>query len=269
MILALVIALQQEQLPVKLKQLEIPVMGGIREIVLGPVERGNDTIGLFINNYDKMYDESGKIPVNFINPRIGSISSACRKALLGDQTCFQIDTESTRTQELKFAYQIHPLRMNLKRQWWVTAEGRILAETFRLDAAGNTWTMDAKYGKDDYTVILSSPERGRWTLAGVNPHMGMDEVAGTAFKPMVKLPDEVVSAEKSFYLLDPFTGAPVKHQAKVKGKFSGSWEDDRVKGTQIEITGGIEKQVVNISDRGLMIKAALEKYKYLSLLPDG
>lgn len=268
MILPLILALQQP-IPLTLKQIEVPIMGGMREIIVGPIARKNDTLGLYINNYDKMYDESGKVPSNFENPRIGSVSSAVRPALLGNVSCFQIDTESTRTQELTIGYERISLRMKMSRQWWVTEEGRVVAETFRLDAGGNVWTMDVKYEKETYTATLSSPDRGTRTLGPVTPWMGMDDLTTTAFRPMIRLPEEVVTPEKDYYLLDPFTGGPVKFHAKVKGKFSGTWVDDRVSGKEVEVTGGVEKQVISLSNQGYVVKAALEKYKFLTLMDRG
>jgi hypothetical protein len=99
--------------------------------------------------------------------------------------------------------------------------------------------------------------------------MGMDELTSTAFKPMIKVPDEVVLPEKDFYLLDPFTGGLVKHHAKVKGKFVGTWADDRVSGKEVEISGGVEKQIVSVTTQGFVVKVVLEKYKFLSLMESG
>lgn len=264
---ALASILQQPLVPLSLKQLEVPVMGGIREIVIGPVARKNDTVGLFINNYDLMTDENkGKPPVNFENPRIGSMSSAVRPSLYGDKECVMIDTESTRTQSLKSGYEWFDLRMKMSRKWFVTAEGKILAETFRFEVAGNVWTCDVKYDKETYTAILSSPQRRTWTLGPVTPYMGMEELTETAFKPMIKTPDEVLLREKLFYMIDPFTGGILKMNAKYRGKFNGSYLDDRVQGHEVEITGGPEKQIISVTNDGWLIKGLLEKYKYLSFV---
>lgn len=268
MIFALALAFQQPVVPLSLRQIEPPVMGGMREIILGPVERREDTLSLMINNYDKMYDELGRAPVNFVNPRIGSLSTAARAAILGSNQCVHIDTASTRTQDLKSGYERFELRMRLNRSWWVTPEGRILAESFRLDAGGNIWTMEVKYDKETYTAVLSSPDKGVRTLGPVTPGMGMDELTTSAFKPMIKLPDEVVLRDKEFWLLDPFTGGPVKHKARVKGKFNGTWYDSRVNGHEVEITGGVEKQQISLTNQGLLVKSVLEKYKYLTLNSD-
>ncbi len=263
--LAIALLVQEPVVPLRLQQLDVPIMGGIREIVVGPVARQNDTLGLFINNLDLMTDQNGgKAPSNFNNPRIGSLSSAVRVSLLGSTETLMVDTESTRTQTLKIGYENIDLRMKMSRKWFVNLEGRIISESFRLEAGGNVWTCDVKYDQDTYTAYLSSPDRGRRTLGPVTPFMGMDEVTTTAFKPMVKLPDEIVLREKSFYMIDPFTGGPVKYLAKYRGKFAGTFIDDRVRGHEFEITGGVEKQIVSITNGGWVVKAVLEKYKYLS-----
>jgi len=268
MILALALAFEQQIAPISLRQIEPPIMGGMREIILGPVERKEDTLTLLVNNYEKMYDELGRAPVNFENTRIGSLITAARAAIFGSDVCVNIDTSSTRTQELKSGYELISLRMRLTRNWWVTPEGRILAEAFKLDAGGNIWSMDVKYDKETYTAVLRSPDKGTRTLGPVTPGMGMDELTMSAFRPMIKLPEEVLLREKEFWLLDPFTGAPVKHKARVKGSFNGTWYDDRVKGQEVEITGGREKQVVSLSTQGFVVKSLLENYKYLSLSKD-
>lgn len=272
MILTLLIAAASqygpdENMPLALKQVDVPIMGGMRENVLGVKDiKTTATLGLYIDNYNKMWDDMGEAPVNFVTPRIGTVATTIKPAILGSTECLEIDTSSTRTQTLKTSFNPVPLHLRLARDWWVTPEGKILAESFRFEVAGNVWTMDAKYDAETYTVTLSSPDRGKRTMGPITPYMGMDDLTTTAFKPMIQVPDKVVLEEKTFYMLDPFTGAPVKYQAKVKGTFAGIWSDTKFTGHDVEITGGPDKAKLSISKEGWLLRAVLEQYKYLHLI---
>ncbi|MEQ1823844.1 MAG: hypothetical protein ABL949_15155 [Fimbriimonadaceae bacterium] len=251
--------------PLRLKELELPVVAVYREIALGPVERPLEVLGLYVDNYQKMWDEYKRAPINFDNTRIGTSSSRVRKALVGNLECLDIDAEATRTQKLKRPNEVLEFRLRVQRHWYVTPEGRLIAESFRLEGPGCEWTMEATYNKDTYTVVLTSPDRGTRTLGPIHPGMPMEELTGSAFRPMLKLPDQALLKDKEFYLLDPFTGGPVKQSVRLRGPYSGTWDGNRYSGQEFEFKNGSATQIASVTKQGWLIKTLLEKYLYLHL----
>lgn len=259
------LSLVPQQYALKLKDLELPIIAVHREIVIGPKERPLEVMGLFVDNYQKMWDEYKRAPINFDNTRIGTMSVRVRKAVIGNQECFDIDAEGTRTQKLKQGYEALEFRMQAQRHWFVTAEGKILAESYSLIAPGHAWTMEATYDKDTYTAVLTSPDRGKRTVGPVHPAVPMDVLTTSAFKPMLKLPDEFLVKEKDYYLLDPFTGGAVKHSVRYKAPFGGTWDQVRYTGQDLEFKGGTQPETASLTKQGWLMKVLLEKYLYLHI----
>jgi hypothetical protein len=260
---ALSLGFQQAQL--RLKDLELPVISIHREVLIGAKVQPLEIYGLYVDNYQKMWDELKRAPINFDNVRIGTLSVRIRKALIGSQECLEIDAQASRAQKIKFAGENLEIRLQAQRHWFVTERGRILSESYQLDAAGQVWTMEANYDKDTYSVVLVSPDRGKRSMGPIHPAMPMEELANSAFRPIFRLPNEMLLKEKTYYLLDPFTGTPVKQSVKSSGPFGGVWGGVRYTGQDFEFIGGPNAQKASLTKQGWLMKIALEKFLYLHI----
>lgn len=272
MLLALALFGQQmldpKYLPIPPGDLKLPVLAGAQELVLGIHKQASQVYDLFENQLEAgKYGD--KVPINYIDARIGHTRWTVSPALVGSSPGFALDTTAERNQAYEYRKFIYELRHRASRTWYVSEEGKLLAETCDLELATGRWTMDVTYGPDEYTVTFTQPNKPKRTQT-VTPGCGMDALTADPFKPMVKAgsggaPLEILLKEKEFYILDPMTISPMKCKALVSGSFSGEMFNRKWAGKEIEITGGREKQTAWIANDGRFMRLNMPNGVYLQI----
>jgi len=254
-------------LKLKPEDLELPVMGGAREFVMGLGKQSSQTFSLYVNQLDAGHFDSQ--PVNYEDVLIGFTAWSVTPAVIGDKVCLAVSTKASRNQTVTRGRDVIGLKHQAERTWYVTEQGKIIAENCVMKMATGTWTMDAAYGTEDYTVTLTAPGTAKKTITRM-PGCGMEELSQSAFLPMLKADPngkkaEVVRAEKEFWLLDPFTGMPVQMKAKVRGSFNATLFRRFWTGPQVEFTGYREPFSAWVSHEGLLMRVQLPKGVYLQI----
>ncbi len=273
MLIALALALHPQEiidyryLPLQIKDYEIPVIAGQKEMVLGIGPQRSETYGFFINELEaKNYSRP---PINYSDVRSGYSSWSVGNSVFGSESGFALESKAYRIQEIEWKQQIVRMKHFGNRTWYLDKTGKILGETCVMKMATGTWTMDVKYGTDDYTVTFSSPGKPTKTQT-ITPGCTMDELTVMPFKPMLRVKGsdvepEVLMREKEFYLLDPFTVAPQKFKATLMSTFHADIFGRKWNGRQIELKGGYETQTAWISNEGVLMKLVMPRGRYLTI----
>ncbi len=265
--------------PNKLPKLvyELPVMGGQREIILGPKPQDfvllngyfereiaakplatPDNTGGYVNSW---------VPGGTAEDNIGYMDCSTKPDNLFDKPCFLITTNAKWNQTL--GQKPHQLKFSnlAKQQWWVTADGKILREYYSLQTPDGVQSADCTYGKDSIQRRYTNA-KGETSFGELFPSCGMDAL-NEQFKPMVEGGNLVVR-EKEFSVVNALTGGVDKYTVRSGGTFKGEWLFATFKGRLFTIEGPnklIEKAFLD--DSGDLVKVALseEKYFVINVLP--
>lgn len=254
-------------LKLKPEDLEVPIFAGAKEFIFGVAKSSSQTFSLYVNPLEAGAFNSQ--PVNYEDVMIGFTSWSVTSAVSGSTPCIALSTKGHRNQTVTRGRDVLGLKHQAERTWYVTEAGKIIAENAEYKMATGTWTMDATYGTEDYTITLSAPGQPKRTLTR-SPGCGMAELSETAFRPMLKADPngkkaEVLLGEKEFWLLDPFTGMPVQLKAKVRGSFNATLFKRFWTGPQVEFTGYREPYSAWVSHEGVLMRIQLRKGLYLQI----
>lgn len=256
---------------------ELPVVGGQREMILGPSVKE----AALLNGYSEKEvgakhlttpDNTGGytdswIPGGMSEESLGYLDCGTRKDTIFNKDCLVITTTAKWNQ--KVGHKPHELKWQnvAKQQWWVLADGTILRQYSTLQTLEGTQVGDCTYGKDSiqrrYTDI-----HGQTSFGEIFPSCGM-EALYAQFKPMV-VDGKVVLREKEFSVLNPLTGGLDKYSVHVAGTFKGLFLNANFKGKLFDVEGPnhlFEK--VFLDDTGDLVKVALndEKFFVISVVP--
>jgi len=240
---------------------EMPHVGGLKEIVMGVEEKPWQRLGLFFNKPVAFNNvTTGKRTINFIEVQIGHAETLVRPVQMGGTIpAYVVEAGGLIRQELG------PFKVNntAKRWWWVTKEGKIVRDYFQVTTSSGAWTMDVRFKKDTYDLVLGTP-KGETSTEGVS---GFDLTKIDAmFTPMIVDGKKVIS-QKEFFLFDPISGVPQPWKVLLSGRFSSPNTTHKATGFIAEITGrGITRKVF-ISDQGDLYRVELPKERYLQWNP--
>lgn len=263
--LALTLALAAPQNPrLYLKEMELPVFVPFNEILVGVEKHPLDMLGIFMSQERFAFDVTGKQPKNWEDARVGNFQFAVRNSVYKGQAGLVVSLESSRNQAVvrnRFEYRV---RHKLTRSFYVDDKGVLLGEEFRLDSSSGVYEMQAEFGADSYTITLTSPDRGKRKLGPIFPAVEMKDLRENLFKPMWDgKKQELTKKEKTFYLLDPYTGGVLTYKAMDQAKFSGFHFGKKRLGHTIQITGGPSPYTVYFAQEGEILIGQLEGYGYL------
>ncbi len=273
--IATTLLLQGGQLPKQVYQ--IPVVGGQRQIILGPKpDEWMLMRGLYVRDVNARFKATGEdtgggtvesaIPGGMVEDPIGDFDVVCSPATLFEKPCLQLTTTARWIQ--KVGRKPREIKWNniAKQVWWVTPEGKILRHLSSLQTPDGVQTGDCTYGKDSvqrrYTDI-----RGQTSFGELFPACGMDAL-NDQFKPMV-VDGKIALRDKEFCIANPLTGGIDKYAVRVSGKFSGEYFQSTFRGTTFDIVGPSNTLKTYVSDEGDLVKVDLtsEKYFIIGNLP--
>lgn len=273
MISLVLLALTAQEAPdirhlnVKLEEIKLPIIAGAKEFTLGIQRQASQTYSLYVNEL-----ESGNFtsqPIGYKDVLIGYTGWSVTPAVIGSTPCVALSSKSHRNQAYARGKTIFELRHQAERTWYITDEGKIVAESCEYKLATGTWKMDATYGAEDYTVTLTAPGQRPRTVTR-SPGIGMDVLATSAFEPMLK-PDPtgksitVLKREKEFWLLDPFTGMPVMLKAQVRGSFTANIFRREWRGPEVEFSGYREPFTAWVTHEGVLMRVKMPEGVYLEI----
>jgi hypothetical protein len=272
MIATLVIALAIQQKDPYRLEVEDPILAFQREIILGVSTKAQESLGLY---HGFTVGAVNSIPLGDISVtfgeveetvRVGNTTWSVKPSVFGDQLGYVLESDGIRNQ--KASIKVAPnqalennVRNTLYRQYFVNEKGEILYEEARAVNGKGRFSMQATYGKDSFDLRIEDARGVRTST--VNPGCGIEGL-NEMFKPMIKGQD-ILLKEKTFYVLDPYTGTPQKYVAKVAGRFSGKYSDELYEGRCVEITGPKEVQKAFISYEGVLMKVEATGRYYLHI----
>lgn len=260
-----------------------PVVAGQREIALGLLPHRLETVGLYhtfvIGGGGKAEGSiewnTGKAGLTQQIPmapqeedvRIGSCSWSVRPTVVGSKLGSLLETDATRNQHVKIPigrgqFLERDIKNFQKRSYFVGDDGKIISERAEVRNEKGYWAMEATYGADSYDLRIQKPGMPE-VRSTVTPGCGMDALHAM-FKPMLKGQD-VVLKEKEFYMLDPYTGAPQKHTAKVAGRFGGKFSNMQFEGRYVDITGPVLTNRAFLSYEGELMRVDAPGAVYLHI----
>lgn len=219
-----------------------------------------------MDNERRAWELNGRKPLYWEDSQIGTFVSRVTEGVLGSVPCKVIELRGTRTQVvLDRRKQEQNFRAKALRNWYVTAEGKILAEDFRMESDHGVWAFDLRWNADDsYTVTLEEPGRPKRTLGPVTPGQDVVELREAMFKPMLRLPSEMATKEKSFWWYDPWRGGFKQAKASFYDKFDGIYWDKKWKGVRVDISGVTPNKFrAYVSEGGWYLRADLDGYFFL------
>jgi hypothetical protein len=252
--------------PVRLSAYQFPVVGGQREIILGPSLHEDEYDGFFVQK-PKTYAHGGGLPptmIDFEEVRVGWMDWSVTSYPFEGKPALLLQTEGTYNQVYSDRfYGDIPLRNREKRGYWLTPAGKVLQENSLITLKSGTWSMQASYKTDCYDLYLNDPIKGERRKT-VYPACGMSKL-NSMFTPMMK-EDKVLLQEKEFYDLDPVYGAPIKYVAKYGGHFEARWFGNTpYSGLWFTIDGGGIHQKAYITYSGVLLRVEEPNNHYLNI----
>jgi hypothetical protein len=254
-------------LNLKPDELLLPVFAGAKEFVFGIAKQSAQTYSLYVNELEAGHFDSQ--PVAYSDVLIGFTGWSVTPAVFGSTPCLALSTRAHRNQTVTRGKSLIGLKHEAERTWYVTEEGQILGEDCTLKMATGTWKMEATYGAEEYTATLSAPNQAPRKVVR-SPGCGMDELSKSAFVPMLRADpagkkSEILKADKTFWLLDPFTAVPVQIKAKVRGSFNATLFQRFWTGPQVEFSGYREPYTAWVSHEGVLMRVQLPKGTFLQI----
>ena len=275
---AVVLAGQAQTMDLPKMVFEMPVVGGQREMILGPSPKDSVLLNGFLErevaarhiatpaNTGDQYMDSWT-PGGMYEDNLGYFDCSARQDTLFDKPCIVISTTAKWKQ--KYGKKPHQMTWDnyAKQQWWVTSEGTILRHYSTLQTPDGTQTGDCVYGKDSiqrrYTDV-----RGSTSFGEIFPSCGMDAL-NAQFKPMYA-DGKLLMRDKDFCVINPLTGGIDKYSVHSAGTFKGTYLDASFKGHLFEIDGPNKlTEKAFLDDSGDLIKVALddERFFVISVVP--
>src|SRR5438105_1594329 len=179
---------------------KLPVLGGQREIIMGPLPIPTQYEGYFINKVVAGPRGNADLPpnpVNWIENRVGYMSWSVAPYPFQNKQALLVQTDGTYKQVLKDAYYGTLNLVNkMKRSFWIGPDGKLLQENTVIELASGVWSMQAIFNKDGYEVYLRNPYKGE-KKSTIN--VPFDESWFDAmFAPKVR-DGKMILQEKEFY----------------------------------------------------------------------
>jgi hypothetical protein len=260
------LAVMHSQIPTRITEYQIPILGGEREMVLGPAPHQTEFQGYYFQEASGASQGNGLPPhaINYEEVRAGWMSWSVAPYQHDGKPAFLLQTEGQYKQVLDLGKRNKlPLDNKAKISYWISPEGKLLQENVIITVAAGVWVMAATFHEDSYDLYLKNPDHPASTTT-VYPGGGMERFNST-FAPMIK-DGKVLMEKKVFDTLDPRTGAPVEHTATVAGHFNAKWFNDTpYKGRYIDIEAGKGKMRVFLSDEGYMMRVQFPNDHYLNI----
>jgi len=275
-LLALVVVHQQshgylmpgEKPRLDISRYKLPILGGQREIIMGPIPIETQYEGYFLNKAVAGPKGNADLPataVNWVEFRVGYMSwSVGSYQYEGKEPAYLIQTDGTYKQVLRDKlYGDLNLVNRMKRSFWVSKEGKLLQENSLIEVANGTWSMQATFNRDGYDVYLRNPYTGE-TKRTVNVPFDTS-MFDAMFKPMV-VDGKTVLQEKEFYDVDPILGNPVKKSAKVGGRWNGFWfQHTPYEGYYVDLTDPTHTERVYMTDDADLFRVEEPDAHYLNI----
>lgn len=261
--LILLAALQVSAPTLKLSEIELPVTDCPLQIITGVYEFLSVSHGLYVDSYQRYWDDTGKAPINYENARVGNCFLKVNHGLFGSISCKVIEVRATRNQKVTRNGQDFKYTHRALRRWYVDSEDKLVADTYELETSFGKWTMEAIFTDEGYTVKLNSPDRGARTMGPINTAFDIAELRTAPFTPMLNEKGEVTVKEKKFKLLDPFVGSPVDAKVLWRSDFVGDFHNNTVKGNRFVFTAGSSKNESFISKERKLVRVEMDKYLFL------
>lgn len=257
---------------------QIPVIGGQREIILGPtpsdftllngylekevgpkhITTGDNTGGAMVDSWTPggLYEDS-----------LGYFDCSSRPGTIFNKGCIVITSTAKWNQKMGRKPNEIKWQNYAKQQYWVTADGTILRHFSSLQTPDGTQTGDCTYGKDSiqrrYTDV-----RGETSFGEIFPSCGMD-LLNAQFKPMVA-DGKVVLRDKDYCVVNPLTGGIDKYSVHSAGTFRGEYLGATFQGKLFEIDAPDHlTEKAFIDNTGDLVKVALsdEKFFVINVVP--
>lgn len=256
---------------------ELPIVGGQREVVLGP----KPAESMLLNGYYEKEvsakhvatgDNTGGyvdswVPGGTSEENLGYFDCSTRSDNLFGKPCMVVTTTAKWNQRIGKKQQQLKFQNYAKQQWWVAADGKILRNYSALQTPEGMQSGDCTYGKDSLQRRYTSA-KGETTFGEIFPACGM-EALNDQFKPMI-VDGKMVLREKEFYVANPLTGGLDKYYVRSAGTFRGELMNATFKGRVFEINGPNKlTQKAFIDDSGDLVRVNLtdEKYFVISVVP--
>ncbi|MFY9235458.1 MAG: hypothetical protein WAO58_13480 [Fimbriimonadaceae bacterium] len=237
-----------------------PWLGGQKEYALGVQLQSPSVLGLYVSR--KTGTSFGDV-VNktSIDLRLGWMGWKVVNGLFAQKPCLVLDTDAYTTQVLKGGNLEARSTIKLTRQTYVSLEGKVLRETYTWQDASGNYRGEALFGKDEIELTTSGPKGTKTTT--IFPADGMAPF-DAAFTPMIKN-GEVTLREKTFAVLNPVTGAPLKVTARISNRFDWTQGTGLVKkkGQTIDFIWPDHTQKAYITDKGELCKVDLPAQRIL------
>jgi hypothetical protein len=253
--------------------MQMPVIGGQREVILGPkpielamfrgfLEREIAPSKLATPDNTGGYVDSW-MPGGTHEESLGAFECSTREDRIFNQDCSVIT--STATWYQKIGSRKNPTNEvnwenTAKEQIWVTPDGKILRHYLSFTTPRGTQTGDCVYSADSIERRFTD-EHNKTSFGELFPSCGM-EALNARFKPMI-VDGKVVLREKEYFVANPLSGAIDKYTARIGGKFKGEYLHATFRGTLVDIEGpNRSKQQIYLDDTGDLIKLTLDSERY-------
>lgn len=256
---------------------EMPIVGGQREIILGP----KPIEFTLLNGYLEREIAARKIatpdntggyvdswaPGGTHEENLGFFDCSTRPDNIFSKECVLITTNARWNQKMGRKPNEINWQNVAKQQWWVLPDGKILRHYAMFQTPDGVQSADCVYGADSIQRRYTD-NKGKTSFGEVFPSCGMDALHAQ-FKPMVEN-GKVILRDKDFYVCNPLTGGLDKYSVHSAGTFKGEFLHATFKGKLFDIDGpNRTKQKVFLDDSGDLVKVALddERYFVISSVP--
>lgn len=256
---------------------ESPIIGGQREIILGPKPIGSVLLNGFLErdftarhlanpSNTGGYVDSW-IPGGTHEENLGYFDCVTRPSTLFDQPCVEITTTARWNQKIGKKPNQITVQNTAKQQYWISPAGRILRHYAEMQTPEGKQIGDCAYGKGSvqrrYTDV-----HGKTSFGELFPTCGMDGL-NAQFTPMFA-DGKVLKRDKEFWIANPLTGGLDHYTVRVSGRFKGTMLNATFQGEMFDIDGpnSFHEQVL-LDDKGDLVKVSLddERYFVIGIVP--
>ena len=250
---------------------QMPVVGGQREIILGPKPVEFTLLNGFLerefsarkiaspSNTGDSYVDSWA-PGGTHEENLGFFDCNIKPDNIFSKECIQITSSARWNQKIGRKPNEITWQNAAKQQWWVTPDGKILRHFSQFQTPDGLQTGDCVYGVDSIQRRYTD-NKGKTSFGEVFPACGMDAL-NAQFKPMIE-DGKVVLRDKEYFICNPLTGALDKYSVHAAGTFKGEFLHATFKGKLFDIEGpNKSRQKVFIDDTGDLIKVALDDDRF-------
>lgn len=136
-------------------------------------------------------------------------------------------------------------------QTWVDPSGKVV----KIVATTQKWTTvyraTAILKNDEVEITHEGPQGKRTSI--LYPAEGT-KLFDQGFMGLLKNKEAKPEDTTAYYELDAVKGLPVRYSARVKNRFSATYNEETVKGLSMEITGPSGKIIAYVSEKGELVQ---------------